>query len=541
MGKMSKVGLSLLSAFILGACGGESMEAVEEQVLNLAEDADIDSMDTTVPTDGVSFNTMNNVFEGLLGYDLEGTLIPTGASDFPEESDDKLVYTFVIREDANWSNGDPVTAADYVFAWQKIVDPVNAAGYAYLFDGIVKNATAIINSEMDKSELGVRAIDEKTLEVTLEQPIPYFLDLLAMPFYFPQNQEYVDEQGDQYAQDSEHLLYNGPFQLDDWTAAQGGSWSYVKNDDYWDEEAVQLDRINWQVLKETSTGINLYDSGELDRTELTGSYVQQYQDNAELKTRFQSTIYYLELNQAVPELANENIRKAFTMAIDNESFTKNVLQDGSEAIYGHVPSGLSKNPVTGADFREDAGDVTAYDLEAAQAAWAQGLEELGTDTIALELITSDTEDSKVLSEYVQSQLQTNLPGLVITVQQLPANSRLSKVKAGEYQMATATWGADFADPINYLERFDTDINRANYSYADVDALIDQSREQYADAEARWETLMEVEQVALGEHYAHIPVYQAAEVYLEKDYVKDTFRPMFGSDSYKYAYLEEGAK
>ena len=541
MGKMGKVGLSLLSAFILGACGGESMEAVEEQVLNLAEDADIDSMDTTVPTDGVSFNTMNNVFEGLLGYDLEGTLIPTGASDFPEESDDKLVYTFVIREDANWSNGDPVTAADYVFAWQKIVDPVNAAGYAYLFDGIVKNATAIINSEMDKSELGVRAIDEKTLEVTLEQPIPYFLDLLAMPFYFPQNQEYVEEQGDQYAQDSEHLLYNGPFQLDDWTAAQGGSWSYVKNDDYWDEEAVQLDRINWQVLKETSTGINLYDSGELDRTELTGSYVQQYQDNAELKTRFQSTIYYLELNQAVPELANENIRKAFTMAIDNESFTKNVLQDGSEAIYGHVPSGLSKNPVTGADFREDAGDVTAYDLEAAQAAWAQGLEELGTDTIALELITSDTEDSKVLSEYVQSQLQTNLPGLMITVQQLPANSRLSKVKAGEYQMATATWGADFADPINYVERFDTDINRANYSYADVDALIDLSREQYADAEARWETLMEVEQVALGEHYAHIPVYQAAEVYLEKDYVKDTFRPMFGSDSYKYAYLEEGAK
>jgi len=541
MGKMGKVGLSLLSAFILGACGGESMEAVEEQVLNLAEDADIDSMDTTVPTDGVSFNTMNNVFEGLLGYDLEGTLIPTGASDFPEESDDKLVYTFVIREDANWSNGDPVTAADYVFARQKIVDPVNAAGYAYLFDGIVKNATAIINSEMDKSELGVRAIDEKTLEVTLEQPIPYFLDLLAMPFYFPQNQEYVEEQGDQYAQDSEHLLYNGPFQLDDWTAAQGGSWSYVKNDDYWDEEAVQLDRINWQVLKETSTGINLYDSGELDRTELTGSYVQQYQDNAELKTRFQSTIYYLELNQAVPELANENIRKAFTMAIDNESFTKNVLQDGSEAIYGHVPSGLSKNPVTGADFREDAGDVTAYDLEAAQAAWAQGLEELGTDTIALELITSDTEDSKVLSEYVQSQLQTNLPGLMITVQQLPANSRLSKVKAGEYQMATATWGADFADPINYVERFDTDINRANYSYADVDALIDLSREQYADAEARWETLMEVEQVALGEHYAHIPVYQAAEVYLEKDYVKDTFRPMFGSDSYKYAYLEEGAK
>ena len=199
-------------------------------------------MDITAATDLVSFTAMNNAFEGLYTLDLDGKAIPASAADMPEISEDGLVYTFTIRDDAVWSNGDPVTSSDYVYAWQKMVDSTVAAGYAYMYDGLIQNATEIIAGELDPAELAVEAISDKELQVTLVQPAPYFLDILAMPFFFPQHQAYMKEQGDSYGSGSDHLIYNGPFVMTDWDQAVGGSWTFVKNDSYWDEENVQLHR-----------------------------------------------------------------------------------------------------------------------------------------------------------------------------------------------------------------------------------------------------------------------------------------------------------
>ncbi|MGB6179409.1 peptide ABC transporter substrate-binding protein [Carnobacterium sp.] len=543
MKTIKKTSLLLLAALflILGGCATNTKDnnttnsKKEKQVLNLAADSEMDTMDTTIST--TNFTPMNNVFEGLISYDLSGKLIGGNAKELPEVSEDGLVYTFDIREEANWSNGTPVTAADYLYAWKRMVDPANGSGYAYLFSGILKNAEEILAGDKNIDELGVEAIGDKTLKVTLEQPVPYFLDLLTIPSYFPQNEAFVTEQKENYGLDAELTIYNGPFTLSDWTAAKGDSWKYIKNDAYWDKDSVKLEEINTQIVKEVGTGINLYESGQLDSIKLSGNFVPQYKNNEDFKTTNKAWIYYLELNQEVPELANKNIRKALMLSIDRQTFTENVLQDGSEPIFGHVPQGLAKNPETDKDFREDAGDIGSFDVEEAQKSWNEGLKELNKDEITLELTTSDSEDSKKLAEFIQSEYQKNLPGITIKVRQMPDNSRLDNVKKGEYQMATTYWLADFADPINFVERFDTEINRGNYSFTDVDQLIEESNQQFNDLSTRWKTMIQAEKSALGEHYVDVPIYQTAEPYLEKSYVKDIYRPVFGSRSFKYAYVD----
>ena len=530
-------------AGLMVACGSaagdeESSATVSEQVLRLTATSDIPSMDITAATDLVSFTAMNNAFEGLYTLDLDGKAIPAAAADMPEISEDGLVYTFTIRDDAVWSNGDPVTSSDFVYAWQKMVDPIVAAGYAYMYDGLIQNATEIMAGELDPAELAVESISDKELQVTLVQPAPYFLDILAMPFFFPQHQAYMEEQGDSYGSGSDHLIYNGPFVMTDWDQAVGGSWTFVKNDSYWDEENVRLEEVDVQVIKETSTAVNLYEADELEFAALSGEYVADHKEDADFHSQLNTASSFIEMNQEVAALANENIREAFTKAINSAEYTDSVLKNGSIPIYGYVPNGLATNPATGADFREDAGDLTSFNIEEAQAAWTEGLAELGVETVSLELMTSDTEDAKKMAEFFQSQMQANLPGLTITIRQVPFSVKQDSLRNGTYEMATSNWIADFADPVNYVERFHTDINRGNYSFADVDELIDSAKEAYNDEEARWDYLVEAEQTAIGEHYVQIPTYQSAGTYLLKEEVKDLFIPVFGPDSYKYAYIEE---
>lgn len=549
-------GLGILSlTVLLTACGGADPEGsstakssadgekklADTQELRLTASSEIPSMDTALATDLTSFTVMNNVFEGLyvLGPDSEPVL--GVAAEEPTISEDGKTYTFKIREDAVWSNGEAVTADDFVYAWQKVVAPETASGYAYMFDGLIQNATEVINDELDPTELGVKAINASDLEITLVQPTPYFDQLLTLPFFFPQNKVFAQEQGDEYGSTHENLIYNGPFVLKGWDQASSMGWTFEKNEDYWDAESVILDTITVDVIKEVTTELNLYENEDTDIAFLSGNFVSQYIEDPNFHSSLNATTFYIEMNnlnnEESTELSNGNIRLAIASAIDKEGYTKSVLQDGSEPIDGFVPAGLASNPGTDTDYREDAGDLLAYDLEKAEKAWETGLSELGTDSIELELITSDTEDSKRLAEYLQDQLQKNLPGLTVKLRSMPFSMKLETVRAGDYDMAVNSWIADFADPINYVERFDTDINRMNYSNSEVDALVDKAKATYDDDEARWETLVEIEKVALGEDAALAPLYQSADSYLLNPNVEDFYKRVFGPDSYKWTWIE----
>jgi len=533
------MGLSLASVSLLAACGGNKEESATntsgnaKQELNLIESAELPTMDTVLATDAVSFNVMNNVNEGLYRQGPDGELVLGMASEEPEVSEDGLTYTFKIREDAVWSNGDPVTADDFVFAWTRLVTPETAAEYSYMIEGVVANATAILQGEMEPSELGVTAVDDKTLEIQLEKAVPYFESLTTLSMFFPQNEAYVTEQGEAYASNSDHILYNGPFVLDEWDGT-GLSWVLNKNEEYWDADTVELDAANIDVIKETSTSLNLYDTGSIDRMILSGDYVQTQQGNPDLKTQPTSTVAYLKFNQErdgeQTALANENIRKAIAMAFDKQAYVDTVLQNGSIPANGLVPQSLSVDPSTGEDYRDQNGDLLTFDLEQAQEYWEKGLQELGLDSLTLEILSDDTENAKKSIEFLQGQLTQNLPGLDITLRNVPFKVRLDANSNQDYDIQLALWGADYADPINFLELFQSENgnNKSGYNSSDYDALIESAQTNVTDLESRWQDMLDAEKVLMDEA-GIAPIYQRAYAVLEKPYVQDFTTYLVGAE------------
>ncbi|MGY0836649.1 peptide ABC transporter substrate-binding protein [Aerococcus urinaeequi] len=537
-----------LSGLVLAACGngsdnsGSNGSGESEQVLSWTTSSELPTMDTTMVTDTVSFDMMNNVNEGLYRQNQDGEYEAGVLDGEPEISEDGTVYTYKIKEDATWSNGDPVTANDFVFAWQRLVDPDTAAPYSYLADGIIQNATEIISGEMEPSELGAVAVDEKTLEVSYAKPVPYLEGLLSMAPFYPLNQTYVEEQGDSYATNSDTVLYNGPFTLSGWDGTNL-NWSLEKNDSYWDADNVQLDTVKYQVLKETSTALNLFDSGEIDYTTVSGEYVAAREGDPNMANSPESSVFFIKMNQErngeETPLANTNIRRGIAQAIDKQSFADQVLQNGSLPADYLVPEGLASNPSTDVDFREDSSEGTGfvdYDVESAQEAFNAGLEELGTDAITLELLVDDTENAKRSAEYIQGQLQTNLPGLQVQIVSVPFKNRVAADNSQDYDLQISGWGADYADPINYLELFVTDGNNNNsgYSNEEYDALIQSASDETEDLDKRWNDLVKAETLILDEA-GIAPLYQRYGAYLEQPSVEGVVHHQVGaSTSFKWA-------
>ncbi|PED69833.1 peptide ABC transporter substrate-binding protein, partial [Bacillus pseudomycoides] len=201
----------------------------EKQVLNRTETNEIPTMDTSKNTDTLGSQILGNTMEGLYRLDKDNKPIPAVAESSTKSEDGKK-YTFKLRKDAKWSNGDPVTAKDFVFAWQRLVDPKTASEYAFIAY-YIKNAEAINQGKAEVSTLGAKAVDDYTLEVELETAVPYFLNLTAFVSYYPLNEKFVKEKGDKYGLESDTVVYNGPFVLTDWKHEEG--WKLKKNDNYW--------------------------------------------------------------------------------------------------------------------------------------------------------------------------------------------------------------------------------------------------------------------------------------------------------------------
>lgn len=553
----------LVLSMFLAACGGDDnkeepaapsntdddngsedvTEVDEEQVLNLIAGSEIPTMDSSLVTDSVGFDLLNNVAEGLYRLNQENVAVPAMAEAEPTISEDGLVYTFKIR-DAKWSNGDAVTAGDFEFAWKRAMNPDTASEYGpYMMAGVLKNATEISEGSVDFNELGVKALDEKTLEVTLEKPVPYFLSLMAFGTYLPLNEKFVTEQGDAYATNSDTLISNGPFTLTEWDGT-GSSWSLVKNDQYWDAENVKLTQINYDVVKETATAVNLYKTGEVDRTGLSGEFAAQYANDPELLKEKDSVVFYFKFNQErngkPSPLANKNIREAISKSYNKEDLVNVVLNNGSVAANYLVPAEFTFDENAN-DFRDINGDLGGYNPEEAKAAWEKGLAELGVTELSLELLGGDSDLSKKMDEYFKSQMEGTLEGLTLNLKQVPFAVRLDLDTAQDYDIQSAGWGPDFQDPYTFMNLFVTDggNNMMSYSNPKYDELITAAAGELAtDPEARWNAMAEAEKILIAEDYGISPNYQRGTMQLVKPYVKGVVSHQFGGDySYKWAFIE----
>lgn len=529
--------MALVTSLLLTACNNKENKSdtkAKKQVLNVTVSEEIPSLDTAKTMDGTSAHVMQNIFEGLYALDDQDQPIPAVAKSFKRSEDGKK-YTFDLRKDAKWSNGDNVTAHDFMFAWKRAITPETASQYASMLF-YVKNAKEINKGTMPLDELGVTVINDYKLEVELEQPIPYFLQLLALPIYLPQHESFLKEQGKNYALEPNHLIYNGPFVLEKWKHEQ--EFQLKKNATYWDEKKVKLDEINFQIVKDTMTAVNLYEAGNLDRVPINSQFVDKYKGDKELHMSSEPAIAMLRFNEKNSALANKKVRQAISFALNKEDFVAHFINNGAKPATGLVPVGHI-NEETGKDFREENGNLSLYDVQSAKKNWEEAKKELGVEQVNFEFLTFEQDNAKRMAEYIKGDLEKNLQGLTIQIKQQPFKQKLQLEQTGDYDITMANWGPDYKDPISYLELFTTGNpnNKMNYSNVRYDELIKKAKTDFVlDTENRWEALREAEQVLL-EDAAVAPLYHIGSAYVQKDYVKGIEKHQFGGIyTYKNAYI-----
>jgi len=431
-----------------------------------------------------------------------------------------------------------------VYAWQRAIDPATASPYGpYMMAGTVANAEAIAAGEMEPSELGIEAPDDRTLIVTLERPIPYFLSLMSFGTFYPQNEAFVAAAGEAYGSNADQVLYNGPFKLADWDGSDGAGWTMVKNEEYWDAEEVALETINVDVVTDPEAAVELYTSGEKDIAFLTGEYARQYADDPEVMEGQSPNVFYIKFNQLregeKTVLANETIRRALAQGYDKESIVEKVLADGSVPANYLVPAEFAFNE-DGEDFRSVNGDLLEFNAEEAAELWSLGLEEAGLDELTLELLGEDHEVAVELNEELKAQLEENLEGLTINLKTVSFEELLALEEAQEYELLHAGWGPDYLDPMTFIDLFATDspLNSMSYSNEEYDALVESAKGELAqDPVARWEAMAEAERILLEEDVAIAPIFQMGTMSLKKPYVKNIVKHPFGSEySFKWTYL-----
>lgn len=511
-----------LVALITSGCGKEKSNSTNEiEPVRLMSASELTSLNTSVMLDFPDAIVQTAAFEGLYSLDEEDNTVPAVAKELPEISEDGKTYTIKLRDDAVWSNDDPVTAKDFEYAWKKMIDPKNGLVYSFLVVDTIENAAEISAGDKKVEELGVKALDDHTLEIKLTEPKPYFTSLLAFPTFFPQNQKVVEENGTDYGTSSETVVYNGPFIVENWKQTDM-NWDLKKNEKYWDKENVKSDQIHYEVVKESSTALNLFEDGQLDVATINGEIAKQNQDNPDFHSYPTATMNYIRLNQKRngkdTPLKNENLRKALALGIDKENLVNNIVADGSKPLNGAVTEGFVSNPKTGEDFRKEAGEVMSYDKEQAVSYWKKAQAELG-EKVTIDLMVTDDGSYKKMGESIQGSLQDLFPGLTIQLTALPTETALNLSKDSDYDMFLIYWTPDYQDPISTLNMMRSGNNR-NYSNPVYDELLNDATVKYAtNLEERWETLIKAEKEVIENTAGMIVISQNQQSVLQNPQIK----------------------
>lgn len=520
-------------------------QLADTQEVRILESAEIPGMDSAKVSDTVSFTMINATQEGLYRQNQKNEFEPAIAEGDPEMSSDGKEFTIKLKQDIKWDNGDPVTAHDFVYGWQRAIDPKTKSDYGYyMMDHKILGAAEITqagadNKQYDLNTLGVKAEDDYTLKVQTEKPmtVEFFKGLMAFGTYMPQNEKFVTAQNGKYAAKAENLLSNGPFKMTKWEGPTSSEWVMEKNESYRDAANVNITKLTFNVSKEPQASVNALEAGEVDITPKLGSdVVPQYEKDPRMLRWLEPTIFWLKMNQKGNDaLKNVNIRKAIAQAFNKEDLASAVLNNGSKPANFAVPADFVKDS-KGEDFRKGNGDMLTYNPEEAKKAWEQGLKEIGKKEVTIRYLGGDTETSKKTDQYMKNQLEKNLPGLKIKLESVPFKIRLDRDVKQDYDLQAAGWGPDYLDPISFSDLWVTDggNNKMSYSNPEYDKLI-QDAQNTSDADARWEMLQKAEKIVMDDA-AIAPMYQRASNLLIQPKVKGFAYHLVGPE-YSYQYMK----
>lgn len=526
---------------------GETATGGSGGTLNMRNTMEPTSLNTLLATYAYDFTPINAMIECLYRDDENDVPQPAGAETV-DISDDKLVYTFHLREDATWSNGDPVVATDYEFAWQQALNPEVASDYAYMLY-FIHNAEPYFNGEVEWSEVGVKVIDDYTLEVTLDNPLPYATDLFAFPTLAPINQKFYEEVGaDKYATDAEYFCCNGMYELTEWS--HNSQIVFQKREDYWNADAVGPDEIVYKIITDSQAGLNSYLSREIDYTDLDSGEVVQQAEAAgfEVGVKPARSSYYLIVNTEDEFMSNQNLRLALAYAIDKQALIDTVYQNDNQPMTSFTPPAImgaagADGPTFQEALLEERGEMypASGDLEKAQEYLQAALEELGCTVDELNLSIDCADDSlrRNCATFLQEQWRQNLGIENITVNSMQTKQVSANRQSGDYCMSLGGWSPDYNDAINFLDLWVTDggNNDSFWSNEEYDNLIAQATAE-ADEEVRQQYLFDAEEILAAE-MPIIPLYWQCQNYsYNKDKIVDGAIITANQTTFYYATLAE---
>lgn len=538
--KICAVALTLtLGMSVFAGCGNkDSADSGRKLIYNLGEDPE--TLDPTLNTSSGAGSIIDNAFEGLMRLDENEKAIP-GVAEKMEVSDDQLVYTFTLRKDAKWSDGEAVTAKDFEYSWVRALTKDTAAEYNYqLF--YIKNGEKFYNGEASREDLGIEVVDDHTLKVTLEAPTAYFPELTAFTTYFPEREDIVTANPEGWATEPETYVSNGPFKLVQWDMKD--QLIFEKNENYWNKKEIKLPGIVWKLVTDQNTAYASLKSGDFDMVDTVPPAEIENGKNEGLVTIYPNlATYMLVLNVGKQDglsedvkrvLSNEKVRKALNLVIDRKAIVENVTKSGQVPAYSFVPKGILNEK--GEDFASKKYyDAETPNIEEAKKLLAEAGYPEGKGLPTLEFMYNTEGDHKLIAQAIQQDWAKIGVNVELTNQEWKVflNSR----QQGQYQIARHGWSGDYVDPMTFLDLWVTGggNNDAGYSNAEYDKLVADAKKE-ADPDKRWELMRKAEDIIM-EEMPIIPLYYYTKVKGAKPEVKGVRVSTLGHVFFDKAYIE----
>ncbi|SFI54320.1 oligopeptide transport system substrate-binding protein [Paenibacillus sp. UNC496MF] len=532
------VSLMLVLTGVLAACGKSGSGSGETFRMNLTSEPP--SLDVSQAQDQVSFTVLTGLYEGLTRADADGNIVPGVAEKWDVSADGKK-YTFHLRDNAKWSNGDPVTAQDFEYSWKRTLDPkLNPpAPYAYQLYYIKNGQNYNIATDnpdhiTDPSQVGVKALDDRTLEVDLENPTPYFLNIAAFFTAYPVKKDANFAEADGY-------ISNGPFKMKSWK--HGDSIELVPNENYWDKDSIKLKSVKFSMVKDPNTELNMYKTGQLDWAgKPTGAIPPEQLDkyrqenSKELSIKGIASTYYYNFNNTKKPFDNVKVRQALSMAINRQDLVDKVTKAGEVPAYGFVSTGI--HGVNGEYRSEVKDDYFKEDVAKAKELLAEGLKEEGMTSMPAFTLSFNEGLHKTVAEAIANMWKENL-GIDAKLELQEWKVFLKNRQSLNYDIARAGWGADYNDPMTFIDMFtskggNNDIGFKNPEY---DALV---KEAYAtaDQQKRVDAMAKAEKILIGDNQAIMPLYYYSSAQLIKPYVKNYVIDFSGNVDYTRISIEK---
>lgn len=534
-----------------GTTGGATTSAAPaqpqkdaDQYINSYLTSEPQTLDISLRSDTYSYSIMINTMEGLVRLEQKGDeyfMAPAGAESW-ESNTDGTVWTFHLRQ-STWEDGQPVTAEQYVYSLQRSANPDTGSPNSFFLQPL-KNYEDISTGKLPVTDLGVKAVDANTLEITLSAPTPSFISMINATIYYPQREDLITTWGEKYGSEAQYYIANGPFRVEDWT--HNSSLNLVKNEKYWDAANVSLSKVKLSIMTDETTFYNAFDSGELDFvTAGSAEWLQKFDNGTNQYSKtVQGSNVYAFYNAKDALFQNANIRKAFTLSIDRADLNEMCFSGLRIPTYGWVPASMA---VGDTNYREKAGNMIQEMIDelAAQGKTPkdlllQGMQELnlGSDPATLKVtfsLAGTSEWFRTLGEYLQQVYKDQL-GINLDISYSEWGIFYDNVQKGNYQIGFMSWGAYYNDPYDMLSLFVSsyDAVETGWSNAEYDALIKQSGSEMDEAK-RLQEYKDAETILIKDDCVISPLATFQAHSFAKEYVHGYDTLSFASSGFKYVY------